>query len=75
MLMAAYAYYETDYEMVPDYVFDEWYDRLKRLRYRIKHPHLHLIDTSENGSGGCTLGIKYPGIVKGALSSWRRRYE
>lgn len=75
MLMAAYAYYHTDHEMVPDWLFDEWYARLKRTRWRIKHPHLHLINTRGAGSGGCVLGIrKYPSIVIGALGHWRERY-
>lgn len=74
MLMAAYAYYHTDYEMVPDHVFDEWYHRLKRVRHRITHPHLKHISTRGRGSSGCTLDTKYPSIVQGALNSWRRQY-
>jgi hypothetical protein len=77
MLMGAYAYYVDGADIFPDWLYDEWYQRLKRLRYRITHRHLHLISTTGNGSSGAIFGDSsrdYPLIVAGAVSSWRERY-
>lgn len=75
MLMASFAYYCMDVSLVPDHVYDCWYARLKRVRWSITHPHLHLIDTSGRGSSGAIMlrEDQYPPIVVGATWDWIKR--
>lgn len=70
--MAAYAYYELDNPLVPDYVYDEWCQRYGRVKYRVKHHHKELIKGVEKT--GSVSPPEWPGRVIGAVEHYLKRY-
>lgn len=74
ILMGAYAYYELAQPLFPDHLYDEWCIRLRRVAYRLRHRHLHLITVDGNIAGVLLKEEDYPEITKGATRDWIRRH-
>lgn len=77
ILMGAYAYYQLALPLFPDELYDEWCQRIVRVRHRITHRHEYLIGYPERG--GLNAGVmlnedQYPGIIKGAVNDWIIRF-
>lgn len=71
-LIASYAYYRLDVNVMSDYDFDFLVRRLRDNWNTIDHPHKSLIrDTNlEAGSG---YDIDFPSIVRGATVDYLRK--
>ena len=64
-MIASYAYYHLDTQVMSDYDFDLLVRRIKYNWDNIDHPHRSLIKKT-NLDSGTGYDIEFPSIVKGA---------
>lgn len=72
-LMTSYAYYVEDDPIVSDSFYDNLAKKLLKEFDNIQHHHKSVID-KDALSAGSFLG-EYPGIVQGALHSFKKMYQ
>ena len=71
-MMASYAYYQLDINLMSDYDFDLMVDRIKKNWDKIDHPHKKLI-MKTNLDAGSGYDIDFPNMVKGATADYISR--
>lgn len=72
-IMAAYSYYVQDDPIISDSLYDCIGKELLKNFDGVEHYHKHLLDIDQLSAGTCL--IKYPEIIKGAVSDLRKRHR
>ena len=71
-MMASYAYYQLDINLMSDYDFDFLVERLRNEWNNADHPHKKLIKKT-NLDAGSGYDIDFPTIVRGAAADYLQK--
>tara|TARA_Y100001973_G_C4915260_1_gene193821 strand:- start:104 stop:394 length:291 start_codon:yes stop_codon:yes gene_type:complete len=71
-MMASYAYYQLDVNLMSDYDFDFLVERLRNEWDNVNHPHKDLIKKT-NLDAGSGYDIDFPTIVRGAVADYLQK--
>ena len=71
-MMASYAYYQLDINLMSDYDFDFLVERLRNEWDNVDHPHKELIKKT-NLDAGSGYDIDFPAIVRGAAADYLQK--
>ena len=73
-MMASYAYYQLNINLMSDYDFDFLVLRLRSEWDKVDHPHKKLIKKT-NLDAGSGYDIEFPSMVKGATADYLKKKD